>query len=146
MIKILLIIPFFAILIFSSMAKEPKGTEVTVFHSKHCGCCKKWIDHLEREGFKIHSKEVADVNSVKANLRVPGALNSCHTAIMSGYIIEGHVPMKAIHKLLRDRPKIRGIGVAGMPMGSPGMEGAVSEPYSVSSFIENGDTEMFMQF
>lgn len=144
--KIFLLIPFFAILIFSSMAKEAKGTEVTVFHSKHCGCCKKWMAHLERDGFKVISKEVADVNSVKTNLKVPGSLSSCHTAVVGGYIVEGHVPVEAIKKLLASRPQVKGIGVPGMPMGSPGMEGPYSERYSVNSFQENGGNSFFMQF
>lgn len=141
-----LFVPFFGILIFSSIAKELKPTEVTVFHSKHCGCCKKWMNHLAENGFKIQSKEVTDVNSVKSNLKVPGSLSSCHTAVVGGYIVEGHVPASAVKQLLTDRPKVRGIGVGGMPMGSPGMEGPYKESYIVSSFNDEVINVPFMKF
>ncbi|MBY0516913.1 MAG: DUF411 domain-containing protein [Bacteriovoracaceae bacterium] len=117
---------------------------ITVYRSPHCGCCKKWESHLEANGFKVRSEVVNDLSSVKEIQAVPPKLKSCHTAVINGYLIEGHVPADAIEKLLKEAPKdILGLSVPGMPMGSPGMEGAVNEKFDVISFDASGKDRVF---
>jgi hypothetical protein len=101
-----------------------------------CGCCDAWADHLRKEDFTVDVVESAKLNQLKARLGIPSDLRSCHTAEVDGYIIEGHVPAKAIRRLLTERPQLRGLAVPGMPVGSPGMEveGRPADTYSVISF------------
>ncbi len=98
------------------------ATDVTVYKSPWCGCCGAWVDHLRDNGFDVRVEEQEDLAPVKARLGVPPELQSCHTAIVDGYAIEGHVPAADIHRLLTERPAAKGLAVPGMPIGSPGME------------------------
>lgn len=120
--------------------------DITVYQSKTCGCCHKWIDHLKAAGFKVSSKMMDDVTPVKTKLGIPNHLTSCHTAVVDGYLIEGHVPAKAIKKLLSEKPAIKGLSVPGMPMGSPGMEGPYKEAYNVVAWKKAGADFVFMKF
>ena len=121
--------------------------EVTVYHSPTCGCCKKWISHLEQNGFTTKSVVIDDVTPMKDKFHVPRDLSSCHTAVVDGYVIEGHVPASAINKLLTEKPsKVDGISVPGMPMGSPGMEGPYQESYEVVAFKQGAATGTFLRF
>ena len=106
----------------------------------NCGCCSGWVEHMKTAGFETHVNEVTDLTALKAKLRVPAALSSCHTAEMDGYVIEGHVPAVAISRLLAERPAAIGLAVPGMPVGSPGMEvpGAPDETYDVLLFDRSG--------
>ena len=117
--------------------------EVTVYKSPTCGCCKKWVDHLRANGFTVRANDVTDVDAYKTRYGVPAALGSCHTAVVGGYAIEGHVPADLIHRLLKEKPKVVGLAVPGMPMGSPGMEGPTAERYEVLSFTRDGTTRVF---
>jgi len=110
------------------------AAEVTVWKSPTCGCCGGWIDHMAGAGFKMTVHEVEDVEPVKTRLGVPAPLQSCHTAIVDGYVLEGHVPADSVARLLRERPTAKGLAVPGMPQGSPGMETGVKEPYDVVLF------------
>lgn len=101
--------------------QEP-GQELKVFLSPTCGCCKEWIARLEQAGFQVEAREVANINQRKAALRVPPAAWSCHTGVIGGYFIEGHVPPEDIRRLLAEKPAASGLAVPGMPVGSPGME------------------------
>jgi len=112
--------------------------EVQVYKSPTCGCCNKWIEHLERNGFSVHATDVADVTTVKLENGIPGPLASCHTAFVGGYVVEGHVPAADVRRLLRERPDVAGLAVPGMPIGSPGMEGPDPERYEVLSFGPGG--------
>ena len=103
--------------------------EVEVWKDPNCGCCVKWIDHLQQNGFEVKAHNVARVDSVRAKLGMPHRYGSCHTAKVAGYVIEGHVPAADIKHLIEQRPMARGLAVPGMPVGSPGMEGPYSEPY-----------------
>ena len=116
--------------------------EVIVYKSPTCGCCSKWVDHMTASGFKVTAHDTSDMQSVKTKLGVPDAMASCHTSVVAGYIIEGHVPAADIQRLLRDKPKIAGLAVPGMVMGSPGMEGSRSDPYNVMAFGE-GKSSVF---
>ena len=131
-----------ALLLFSwaVQAGEPKAM---VYKTPTCGCCSKWIDHLEENGFEVKSKNLSDVNPVKRMNGVPMRLASCHTAIIGGYFVEGHVPAQDVKRLLAERPNIAGIVVPRMPVGSPGMEGPNPEAYSVLAVKRDGSTEVF---
>jgi len=121
--------------------------EATVYKTPTCGCCKKWVEHLEKSGYKVTAHDVADVAPYKKRYGVPDSLGSCHTAIVtSGYIVEGHVPADVIDKLVAQAPKdIIGLAVPGMPAGSPGMEVGTKEKYDVLAFDKAGKTKVFAQ-
>jgi hypothetical protein len=126
-----------------SQAADPAPT-VTVYKSPTCGCCGKWVDHLQASGFRVAVHDVHNVEPFKERYGVPPRLASCHTATVDGYVIEGHVPAADIKRLLAEKPKVKGLAVPGMPVGSPGMEqGNVKEPYDVVSFDQAGRTAVF---
>ena len=114
------------------------AVQVQVYKSPTCGCCNKWIEHLESNGFSVRATDVPDLAPIKAENGLPPRLASCHTAIVEGYLVEGHVPAEDIRRLLRERPKVSGLAVPGMPIGSPGMEGPNPERYQVLSFGPEG--------
>jgi hypothetical protein len=119
---------------------------VTMYKQVGCGCCSIWAEHLRKAGFKVSSVELPDMNRIKTTYGVPAAIHTCHTALVDNYVIEGHVPIDAIEKLLKERPAIAGIGVAGMPLGSPGMEsGSRKDPYEVVAFDRAGKTSTYMK-
>lgn len=117
---------------------------VTVYKNPACGCCSKWIDHVREAGFPVETVDVADLNAVKARHGIPVELGSCHTAVVDGYAVEGHVPVADIERLLAERPDAAGIAVPGMPLGSPGMEvpGRPAEPYDVL-LVRDGEATVF---
>ena len=102
-----------------------------------------WVAHLELHGFTVKTTDVPNVGPLKARNGVPGQLTSCHTAIIDGYVIEGHVPASDIQRLLAERPQVTGLAVPGMPQGSPGMEGPNPERYSVLTFDPSGTVTTF---
>ena len=117
---------------------------VEVWKSPTCGCCTGWVAYLEDEGFEVVAHDVDDVDAVKAELGlVDPRLKSCHTATVDGYVIEGHVPVSDIDRLLAERPDVIGISAPGMPMMSPGMGSVEPKDYDVISFAEDGTTEVF---
>jgi len=116
---------------------------ITVYKSPTCGCCAKWVDHVEEHGFKVVVHDTNELTRVKAMAGVPARLSSCHTAIVDGYVIEGHVPADLIRRLLEERPEVVGLAVPGMPMGSPGMEGPYKDAYDVLAFRRDGTTEVY---
>lgn len=105
-----------------------------VYKSETCGCCNDWIDHVRGAGFEVEYTNLRDMNGKKQELGLPYQLASCHTAVIDGYVIEGHVPADDIKRLLSERPDITGLAVPGMPHGSPGMETGRVDPYQVLSF------------
>ena len=102
--------------------------EITVYKTPWCGCCRGWVTHLTRAGFKPKVVELEDLAPIRARHGVPFELSSCHTGVIGGYVVEGHVPAAEIRRLLAERPAARGLAVPGMPMGSPGMEMEGMEP------------------
>jgi uncharacterized membrane protein len=121
--------------------------EITVWHSPTCGCCGDWVDHLKDYGFPVRKHIQHDVMLIKHRLGLPGELASCHTAMVNGYVIEGHVPAQDIARLLEQRPFKRGLSVPGMPIGSPGMEmGDRVDAYEVLLFDHDGSTEVFSRY
>ncbi len=122
------------------MSPAPAAASIQVYKSPTCGCCQKWIEHLQDNGLAVETIEVADVTPIKQANGVPDHLSSCHTATVEGYVIEGHVPASDVIRLLKDKPSIKGIAVPAMPIGSPGMEvpGRPNEPYTVFHFDSEG--------
>jgi hypothetical protein len=119
-------------------------TTVTVFKDPNCGCCKSWVEHLRKHGFDVVARDTSDVSGIKRSARVPDRLVSCHTAFVEGYVVEGHVPAADIQRMLKEKPKVAGIAVAGMPAGSPGMEvGSRVDKYDVVAFNRDGTTRVF---
>lgn len=117
---------------------------MTVYKDPNCGCCTEWVSHVRKAGFVVTVRDTADMSSVKASFGVPSALESCHTARVGAYAIEGHVPADVIQKLLREQPVARGLAVPGMPMGSPGMEqGSQKDAYDVVLFDKAGKTRVY---
>lgn len=112
--------------------------KVTAFKSPTCGCCSDWVKHMRANGFTVEAHDVNDVSPMRRRYGVPGPLASCHTAVVSGYAIEGHVPAADIKRLLRERPKVIGLAVPGMVIGSPGMEQGAPQPYETLAFDAQG--------
>ena len=125
-------------------AQRAAGPTVEVFKSPTCGCCANWVKHLEANGFTTKVTDVEDMTQIKAKYGVPGRLQSCHTAVVNGYVLEGHVPAADVQRLLKERPSVAGVAVPGMPIGSPGMEqGSLVQPYNVMTFDKQGQTNVF---
>ena len=125
------------------------GPEVTAYKVATCGCCSLWADNLTKNGFQVTMNPVPDMDIYKKRFGVPKHLESCHTAVVGGYTIEGHVPAADIHRLLKERPRAKGLAVPGMPLGSPGMEssrGDVRDAYDVLLFTEDGKTSVFRHY
>lgn len=118
---------------------------VEVWKSASCGCCGKWIEHLQGAGFQVRFRNVDDLDAARSRNGVPRALASCHTARVGGYAIEGHVPAADIRKLLRDRPKAAGLAVPGMPSSAPGMDGP-GAPYEVLLFDAQGSARPWSRY
>lgn len=116
---------------------------ITVFKSPTCGCCSKWVDYMRASGYEVEAHDLTDMTTTKNQYSVRPEFASCHTAIVDGYVVEGHVPVEFVTRLLEERPDITGLTVPGMPMGSPGMEGAYSESYDVLAFDKQGNTHVF---
>lgn len=121
--------------------------EIKVYRDPNCNCCHKWITHLEKHQFNVIDLLTSDMASVKEAVKLPTQLASCHTAIIDGYIIEGHVPADDIKRLLRDKPDIAGLSVPRMPVGTPGMEmGNRKDDFSVFSFTKDNDISVFKHY
>jgi hypothetical protein len=120
------------------------GPVITVYKDPNCGCCSIWVEHLRKNGFEVTVHDVDNMAEYKRKYGVPASLQSCHTGVVNGYTIEGHVPAAEIHRLLKERPKSKGLAVPGMPIGSPGMEaGTSSQRYSVLLFDDAGTTSVY---
>lgn len=132
-------------LVETGCTQSEGGTpEVLVFKSPTCGCCSKWVDHMNEAGFEVKTRDVADVRPVKKKFSVPPGMGSCHTAIVEDYVVEGHVPADVVKRLLKEKPDVAGIAVPGMPIGSPGMEqGNRRDSYEILTFDEEGNTSVY---
>lgn len=120
-----------------------KPLEITVYRSAQCGCCKDWIDHLKQHNFKVDDVTSDDMHTVKRQLGLPGELASCHTGVVNGYIIEGHVPAQDIKKLIYSKSELKGLSVPQMPHGTPGMETGRKDKFYVVGFDEEGELTPF---
>ncbi len=121
--------------------------EMTVYRSSSCGCCGVWIEHVKKHGFKVKDIKTESIEAVKQQYNLPLDLVSCHTAIIDGYVIEGHVPADDIKRFLEQKPELAGLAVPGMPLGTPGMEaGDLKQPFQVLAFNDKGEVEVFQEY
>jgi hypothetical protein len=128
------------------ISSAASAAQLTVHKSPNCGCCAKWIKHVQNHGFTVKVVEIDDISAVKKRLGVRDRLASCHTTQAGGYFIEGHVPAGDIKRLLAQKPNAAGIAVPGMPMGSPGMDmGGQRQPYATILVQRDGKTKIFAQ-
>ncbi len=134
---------FAAVGAYLFVPKVVQAAEMVVYKSPTCGCCKKWVEHMQKNGFDVKVHEQHNVAPVKDKLGVPKRLRSCHTAKVGGYVVEGHVPADVVKRLLEEKPEVVGIAVPGMPMGSPGMEGFRKDPYDIITFSSTGRMSVF---
>ncbi len=120
---------------------------ITVYRDPSCGCCKNWIQHLKTHGFRVTDIESSDMESIKENNGIPANLASCHTGIVNGYVIEGHVPADDVKHLLLQKPAIAGLTVPAMPVGTPGMEvGTQKDAFDVISFDNQVTVQVFQGY
>lgn len=136
-----------SIVSFAFLQRASAEVEMTVYKSPTCGCCGKWITHMEENGFKIKAVDLIEMNVVKQKYGIKKNLASCHTAVIDGYFIEGHVPAADVKRLLAEKTDSKGLTVPGMPVGSPGMEmGDRFDSYQVLSVKNDGSIEVFNQY
>lgn len=120
--------------------------EILVYKSPTCGCCNKWVKYLEREEFKVTTKDYSNMKPIKNMMGVQPQFQSCHTAKIGKYFIEGHVSTFDIKKLLKEKPDIKGLAAPGMPMGSPGMEGHRKDKYNVLAIDKNDNASIYTKY
>ncbi|HET8835875.1 MAG TPA: DUF411 domain-containing protein [Gemmatimonadales bacterium] len=127
------------------LARSSVPTPIAVYKSASCGCCGKWVDYVRAHGFAptVHDEE--NMDAIKDDMGVPKGVRSCHTAVVGKYVVEGHVPVEDIRRLLENHPAVAGVAAPGMPASSPGMgsPGAPVEPYQVVTFTADGRTAVF---
>lgn len=137
---------------FAAPQAAQSQPRIEVWKSPTCGCCKDWIKHLEAKGFEVKTHEVSDAakQDIRARLGLADKFGSCHTALIGGYVVEGHVPARDIRRLLKDRPRAVGIAVPGMPVGSPGMDGPEyggrKDPYAVLLVQRDGSSSVYQSY
>lgn len=133
--------------LMTAQADRAPAPSMDVFKSATCGCCAKWVDHMRQAGFTVHVTDLPEpeLQKIKTRYGLPESARSCHTARVGGYTIEGHVPASDVKRLLDEKPKVSGLAVPGMPLGSPGMEvsGMKPHPYQVLTFDPAGKTTVF---
>lgn len=131
-----------------SIDQKSELPQIVVYKSPTCGCCNHWEDHLKMNGFKVVSHKEENMQAVKNKYGVTRKIASCHTALVGGYVIEGHVPAKDIKRLLREKPRVVGLTAPGMPQKSPGMQEHGKEPknYDVLSFTKKGQTKVYASY
>ncbi|RZI44415.1 DUF411 domain-containing protein [Herbaspirillum sp. HC18] len=113
------------------LAHAAASPTIHVYKSASCGCCSEWVKHLEANGFTVKTQNVANPSDYREKFGMPQALGSCHTAVVQGYVLEGHVPAAEVKRMLKEKPTAVGLAVPAMPMGAPGMEGNRNDPYDV---------------
>ena len=124
-----------------------KPVDIVVYRSPTCNCCSKWIEHLKKHNFNVKDIIKKDMQSVKKQLNIPASMASCHTAVVNGYWVEGHVPADDIKTMLTTKPDILGISVPGMPSGTPGMEmGGRKDAFNVISLDKQGKAQLYKDY
>ena len=125
----------------SATAQKPR--EAILYKEPQCGCCEAYADYLRANGFDVTVQPTHDLPLLKRQYGVPGALEGCHTMLVDGYVVEGHVPVDTLFRLLTERPDIRGISLPGMPAGSPGMSGEKTAPFTMYEIGDGGPPEVY---
>ena len=134
----LLALMVMAVALGSGAARAEQPYAATLYKAPQCGCCEAYADHLRENGFEVTVEATEDLPRIKRQYGVPGPLEGCHTTSVEGYVVEGHVPVKMLLRLLSERPEIKGISLPGMPAGSPGMSGEKTGPFTI---LEIGEGE-----
>lgn len=119
------------------------ATPGTLYKDPNCGCCGAWNEHMKKGGFALETRADANMSALKDRYRVPADLRSCHTAVVGGYVFEGHVSSDLVARVLKEKPRIAGLAVPGMPPGSPGMESPTHQPYKVIAFDRDGRRQVY---
>lgn len=129
---------------------QAAATTVNVWKTPSCGCCKDWVSYLQANGLNVVVHDVDDTSAIRQKNGIPAEYGSCHTAVVEGYALEGHVPVREIRRLLKERPKAAGLTVPGMPLGSPGMDGPEYDgrkhPYDVYLISRSGQAEVYQSY
>ncbi|MCC0178329.1 DUF411 domain-containing protein [Waterburya agarophytonicola K14] len=122
-------------------------TEMTVYRSPNCGCCSVWVEHAQKHGFKIEDIKTDEMEALKQKHNIPPELASCHTTIIDGYVMEGHIPVDDIKRFLAEKPDMVGLAVPGMPIGTPGMEAKdIKQPFQILAFNDKGEVEVYKEY
>jgi hypothetical protein len=140
---VLAVLALCAPVVYGQTKSAPAKPHLTVYKSPTCGCCGKWVEYMEANGFTATVTNMPDVTPIKMKHGLPPRLASCHTTLIGGYVIEGHVPAEDIRRLLKEKPAVVGLAAPGMPAGSPGMDIPNSPAYDVVSFDKDGRTRVF---
>ncbi|MFK5914498.1 MAG: DUF411 domain-containing protein [Woeseiaceae bacterium] len=143
LIPVFLIFTVSIFIVLNLITKDVHAEDILVYKSPTCGCCKKWVKHLEREGFNVKTKNYKNMKPIKKTFGVQQKFQSCHTAKVGKYFIEGHVSASDIKRLLKEKPDIKGLAAPGMPMGSPGMEGRRKDKYNVLAIDKNNNATIY---
>jgi hypothetical protein len=136
MIRALFTLIFAVISLGAGAATAEAAGPAKMYKNPQCGCCEEYAKYLERNGFDITIEPTLDLATIKRLAGVPSKLEACHTLAIDGYVVEGHVPVDTLNRLLAERPKIRGIALPGMPMGSPGMTGTKAGQFTIYEISE----------
>jgi hypothetical protein len=149
--KLFPLMAIFVILSIGCISQEGKienqvepGSKIIIYKSASCNCCNQYIDYLKENGFQVETINSQDMVSIKNNYNIPQEMQSCHTAVIGDYFIEGHVPLEAVNKLLTEKPSVDGIALPGMPSGSPGMPGVKSGSFTIYS-LSGGRASVFLK-
>lgn len=134
----------FFVVNFSSSGDESSGIKAIVYKSIACGCCSNYVSYLKSKDFSVETKQTENMGAIKNNYNIPSSMESCHTTVIGDYFIEGHMPVEAIEKLLKEKPAIKGIALPGMPSASPGMPGSKMGKFEIFAVSSDGKTTPFM--
>ena len=126
-------------------AESKRGMPVMLYKMPGCECCSGYADYLRSHGFTVTVMETEKLAAISGNAGIPPELQGCHTSFLGGYVVDGHVPIEAVQKLLAERPAIKGLALAGMPPGSPGMPGPKQEPFIIHAIDKEGKSSLYMK-
>ena len=140
------LLKIFLLLTLSGSPVLATAQTVTIYKSPTCGCCTGWVDYLRDNDFEVKVMDLQNLDPIKEKYGVDRHLQSCHTATVDGYVVEGHVPVEDIRRMLKDKPDIKGLAAPGMPAMSPGMASLTPKNYDVLSFDESGKVELFSRY
>lgn len=135
--RILLSLLLLTVLVSPCAALAVEPVKATVYKDPNCGCCHNYVSYLRENGFEVEVVDTGDLSSIKQSHGVPEDLAGCHSTMVGGYVVEGHVPIGIVNRMLQEKPEIRGISLPGMPLGSPGMDGAKEGPFVVYEITAN---------
>lgn len=139
--RILLSLLLLTVLVSPGAALAGEPVNATVYKDPNCGCCHNYVSHLRENGFDVEVVDTGDLSSIKQSHGVPEDLAGCHSTLVGGYVVEGHVPIAIVKRLLQEKPTIRGISLPGMPLGSPGMDGIKEGPFVVYEITANDNPD-----